>query len=134
MNHRILLAEKLRAAGISSTSQRLDIAEITLSEPKHSSADEVLTALKKDGARVSKATVYNTLNLFCDKGLLKTVVVDPERQYYDSTTHDHHHIYNIDTGELIDVNPEHIQLSVDVKIPENTLPAGTEVILKVKCQ
>ena len=55
------------------------------------------------GSRVSKATVYNTLNLFCERGLLRTVDVDPSRQYYDSSIESHHHFYNVDTGELIDI-------------------------------
>jgi Fur family transcriptional regulator, iron response regulator len=129
---RVHLAQKLKQYNVSVTSQRLDIAQITIASPVHTSADDVLSKLKMDGAHVSKATVYNTLNLFCDKGLLKRVNVDPERQFYDSTTHHHHHLYNIDTGELIDIDKEKISIGFTFDAPHGTEYAGTDVVIKFR--
>lgn len=84
------------------------------------------------GSRVSKATVYNTLNLFCDKGLLRTVNVDPSRQFYDPTVHSHHHFYNVDTGELTDIPQDAISLDVGTPLPTGTEEAGVEVVIRVR--
>src|SRR5690606_41011074 len=73
------LSELLSARGVFPTPQRLDIAEVVLAKPQHLSADQIIARMRRAGSRVSKATVYNTLNLFCERGLLKTVEVDPSR-------------------------------------------------------
>ena len=84
--------------GILPTSQRLEIAAILLEKAQHLSVEQVLTRLRAKDSTVSKATVYNSLNLFGKKGLIKECLVDPERRYYDSTTSPHHHFFNSDTG------------------------------------
>lgn len=134
MKKRIDLAAKLKAHDVRPTSQRLCIAEATISESNHVCAEDVLAYLKGKGAKVSKATVYNTLQLFCEKGLLRTINVDPERQFYDSTTYEHHHLYNVDTGELIDVDHADILVTYSFDVPDGTQHLGTEVILKTKTQ
>jgi Fur family iron response transcriptional regulator len=85
-------------------------------------------------ARVSKATVYNTLNLFCERGLLRTVDVDPIRQFYDSRIEPHHHFFNVDTGELTDIAPELVDLRVAAALPNGTEQAGVEVLVRVRQQ
>jgi Fur family iron response transcriptional regulator len=85
--------------GIFSTPQRMEVAEILLEKPQHMSADQIIERLRAAGSSVSKATVYNTLNLFGERGIVREVMVDPVRKFYDSTTHPHHHFYNADTGE-----------------------------------
>lgn len=54
-------------------------------------------------AENSKATVYNTLNLFRDRGLIREVIVDPKRVFYDPNTEPHQHLYSVDTGEITDI-------------------------------
>jgi Fur family iron response transcriptional regulator len=71
---------------------------------------------------VSKATVYNTLNLFVGEGLAREIHADPERCVYDSTMAPHHHFQNVDTGEMIDIRPEDLAFA---RLPE--LPPGTEI-------
>ena len=115
------IAIRLRAKGVKPTTQRLEIGRLILGSPRHVSADQLLVELRKSGSRVSKATVYNTLNLFAANGLLREVSVDPVRQFYDSTIEPHHHFYNVDTGELTDIPMD--QLAFD-RLPD--LPAGTE--------
>jgi Fur family transcriptional regulator, iron response regulator len=132
MVNRDELAKLLDEKGVMATSQRLDIAELVLTTPQHLSADQVIAAMRKRGARVSKATVYNTLNLFRDRGLLRTVQVDPERQYYDSTSAPHHHFYNVDTGELIDIPVESVRLDVTSDLPPGTEQAGVDVVIRIR--
>ena len=128
------LARRLERHGVQPTSQRLQIAGLILDRPRHVCAEEVLRRLHSLDARVSKATVYNTLKLFCERGLLRTVDVDPVRQYYDSRTEPHHHFFNVDTGELTDIDPREIDLRVLAALPEGTVSAGTEVLIRVREQ
>lgn len=128
------LEQCLARHGVKPTLQRLEIAALMLREPCHLSADQVMAQLRDVGSGVSKATVYNTLHLFSSQGLLREIAVDPSRLFYDSTTTPHHHIYNEDTGELVDVLPDELEVS---RLPQ--LPAGTdahclEVVIRVRNQ
>ena len=89
--------------GITPTLQRVEIAQILFAKPQHLSAEDVLTMVNKTSTQVSKATVYNTLGLFAKEGLIREVIVDPTKVFYDPTTVPHHHFYNVDTGTLIDI-------------------------------
>jgi Fur family iron response transcriptional regulator len=117
---------------ILSTPQRVEIAGILLEKPQHLSAEQIIDRLRASGSRVSKATVYNTLNLFRDRGLVRECVVDPERRFYDSTTEPHHHFYNLDTGELTDIPSENIRFDGLPQFPENGELDSIEVVIKVR--
>lgn len=118
--------------GILSTPQRLEIAEILLKRPQHLSAEQIIDRLRAAGSGVSKATVYNTLNLFSERGLVSECVVDPERRYYDSTTVPHHHFYDLDTGELTDIPAESVRFDGLPKFPENGHLESIEVLIKFR--
>ena len=118
--------------GILPTPQRVEIAEILLARPQHLSADQIIERLRVSGSRVSKATVYNTLNLFGERGIVKEVMVDPVRKFYDSTTRPHHHFYNVDTGELRDIPDEQVACSQLPELPEGTNEESIEVLIKVR--
>jgi Fur family transcriptional regulator, iron response regulator len=126
------ISKLLAEHGLQVTSQRLDIAEYVLSRPQHLSADQILGAMRARGSRVSKATVYNTMNLFSERGIVRTVDVDSDRQYYDSRGEPHHHFYNVDTGELTDIPVGAIRLNVDTALPSGTEQAGVDVIVRVR--
>ena len=128
------LAQLLQQHGVQPTSQRIQIASLILGQHRHVCADEVLRRLHDARARVSKATVYNTLKLFCERGLLRTVDVDPVRQFYDSRIEPHHHFYNVDTGELTDIDPQDIDLNVSATLPTGTISDGAEVLIRVRQQ
>lgn len=112
----------LERHGVRPTSQRLRIAEILLARPRHLTAEQILATLRKSQGRVSKATVYNTLKLFVDQGLLRQIHADPERCVYDSLTAPHHHFQDLDTGEMFDIQPDELSFA---KLPP--LPPGTEM-------
>ena len=78
------IIERLQAHGIYPTQQRIEVAEIMLSRDQHLSADQVMQMVNRGPVSVSKATIYNTLGLFANKGLLREVIVDPSRVFYDS--------------------------------------------------
>lgn len=126
------VAELLQRFGVTPTSQRLDVGQAILSRPQHLSADQIISAVEASGSRVSKATVYNTLNLFCERGLLRTVNVDPARQFYDPTTSNHHHFYNEDTGELVDIAPDAIEFKRMPELPAGTQASGVEVVMRIR--
>jgi Fur family iron response transcriptional regulator len=129
--HRDTISKLLSSHGLQVTTQRLDIAEYVLSKPQHLSAEQILVAMRQRGSRVSKATVYNTLNLFSERGLVRTVEIDPERVYYDSTSHPHHHFYNVDTGELTDIPSDSVRLDLDTSLPEGTEYDGVDIVIRV---
>lgn len=118
--------------GILPTPQRVEIAEILLARPQHLSADQIIERLRVDGSRVSKATVYNTLNLFGERGIVKEVMVDPVRKFYDSTTRPHHHFYNVDTGELQDIPDEQVAFSQLPELPKGTSEESVEVLIRLR--
>ena len=114
------------------TPQRVEIAHILLERPQHLSAEQIIERLKSADSGVSKATVYNTLNLFSARGLIREVMVDPVRKFYDSTTHPHHHFYNVDSGELSDIPDEQVRLNGLPPLPEGTERESIEVLIRVK--
>lgn len=122
----------LQELGVSPTRQRVEIGQLLFCKPQHLSADQVLAMLKGQNAHVSKATVYNTLNLFARKGLLREVFADPEKVFYDSRTQPHHHIYNVDTGELQDLDVDVLSLHGTPPLPHGTESVGVDVVIRVQ--
>ena len=120
--------------GILTTAQRVEIAEILLERPQHMSAEQIIDRLRDAGSNVSKATVYNSLKLFVEKGLVKELIVDPERRFYDSKTHAHHHFYNVDTGRLSDIDEDEVRFADLPELPEGTECEGIELLIRVRAR
>ena len=119
--------------GIRPTAQRLRVAEILLTAPRHLTAEQILASVRETAAgHVSKATVYNTLNLLSSKGILRAISLDPTRIVYDSTTVVHHHFLNEDTGELLDIDPAEVELARLPPLPGGTEASSVEVIIRVR--
>ncbi len=126
------LAERFAAHGILLTPQRAEIAAILLQRPQHLSAEQIIETLRAKGSKVSKATVYNSLKIFSEKGLVIERTVDPERLFYDSSTHPHHHFYNVDSGELSDIPENSLNFATLPKLPPGTRRESIEVVIKVR--
>jgi len=122
----------LREHHISPTIQRIEIAQILLSKMQHLSAEQVLAVVNVDKPKVSKATVYNTLGLFARKGLIKELIIDPSKVFYDSNVSDHHHFYNVDTHELMDISSEQLSVGSLPTLPDGTETDGVDVIIRVR--
>lgn len=132
MQYRDKIVQRLKNHGISPTEQRVQIAQLLFARPQHLSAEQVLSVLNENGPVVSKATIYNTLGLFAAKGLIREVIVDPSKVFYDSNTSNHHHFFNLDTGELQDIHAEQIQINLQSQLPQGTESVGVDVIVRVK--
>lgn len=124
----------LEQRGIRPTAQRLQVAEILLTAPRHLTAEQILGRLRESSGRVSKATVYNTLNLFVGQGLAREIHADPERCVYDSTMTPHHHFQNVDTGEMIDIRPEDLAFASLPPLPEGTEIESVDVVIRVRAR
>lgn len=104
MNNRDDIINKLRSSGVTPTTQRVEIAQILFARPQHLSAEQILKMVNEESnSTASKATIYNTLGLFAKKGLVKEVIVDPSKVFYDSNVSKHFHFFNTDTGLLTDI-------------------------------
>ena len=126
------IIEKLQGAGVTPTQQRIEIAQILFAKPQHLSAEQVMNLVNVDRPRVSKATVYNTLGLFAEKGLVKEVIVDPSKVFYDSNVSNHHHFYLLDSGELMDIETDELRIENIPTLPEGTVTDGIDVVIRVR--
>ncbi len=125
------LVVMLRNAGITPTHQRIKIGEVLFSREQHLSAEQVLAAVNQEDDEVSKATVYNTLGVFAEHGLLREVIVDPSKVFYDSNVSKHHHLFYSDTGELEDIADENIEVSKLPNLPSDLQIEEVDVIIRV---
>ncbi len=93
----------LRDRGIQPSAQRLAVAQYALTTEDHPSADQVWARVRKSFPMISRATVYNTLNLFVAKGLLQPLVLAEGKVVFDPKVDRHHHFIDEDTGSIHDV-------------------------------
>jgi len=126
------MAELLRAHDINPTHQRIEIAYALFSRQEHLSADRVMTLVNDRHAETSKATVYNTLNLFLEKGLIREVIVDPSKVFYDPNTGPHHHLYEVDSGRLTDIMADDVRIEGLPELPKGMETVGIDLIVRVR--
>ena len=126
------LAEKLRAHGITPTHQRIEIAHALFSRREHLSADQIMAIVNERHSETSKATVYNTLNLFLEKKLIREVIVDPNKVFYDPNTCVHYHMYDVETGELTDIDAKAIRVSGLPALPQGMVNEGMDIVIRVR--
>ncbi len=126
------LIERLKAVGLRPTRQRLALAKL-LFEPgnRHVSAERLHAEAVEAQVRVSLATVYNTLHQFTAVGLLREVVVEPGRSYFDTTVEDHHHFYFQDTGRIEDIPGDDLRVLDLPEAPAGTRVARVDIIVRV---
>ncbi len=126
------IAERLRSHGIAPTHQRIEIANALFTRCEHQSADQIMAVVNAHHSETSKATVYNTLRLFLEKGLVREVIVDPSKIFYDPNTVPHHHFYNLDSGELTDIPVDSLQVAGMPTLPEGMLAESIDVIVRIR--
>ncbi|MGH8285846.1 MAG: Fur family transcriptional regulator [Steroidobacteraceae bacterium] len=126
------LEHRLASCGIRPTAQRAQIAALLLSAPQHLSAEQIIARLRASGARVSKATVYNTLNLFAAHGLIRQLSVDGTRAWFDSNVDAHYHFHDVDAGTLIDVAVPEVEFSRLPSPPPGTEVAGIDLVIRLR--
>ena len=126
------VSERLRALGIVPTHQRIEIAFVLLERCEHLSADQILALVNARHAETSKATVYNTLRLFLEKQLIRELIVDPSRVFYDPNTAPHHHFYDVVTGQLTDIPADAVRVEALPAPPPGTVTDGVDVIIRTR--
>ena len=122
----------LREKGINPTRQRIELAFALFSRMEHLSADQILAIVNERNPEVSKATVYNTLRLFVEYGLVKALVIDPARIFYDPNVAPHYHMYDVVTGELTDVPAGSIRVSGLPQLPPGVVAEGVDVVVRTR--
>lgn len=127
--------QRLRAANLRPTRQRLALVKI-LFEPgdRHVTAEALHGEAMNAGVRVSLATIYNALHQFTDAGLLRQVVVDGSRTYFDTNIDDHHHFYLEEDGSLMDIPGEGISVTGLPPAPRGHAARRVDVIVRVARQ
>lgn len=100
----------LQEHGIQPSAQRVAVAEFVLHTLEHPSADKVLAGVQKTFPMISRATVYNTLHLFVEQGLLRELHLAPDSVLFDPNTDRHHHFIEEGTGRIYDVPWDHIEV------------------------
>jgi Fur family iron response transcriptional regulator len=126
------LIERLRQHGVRSTVPRLRIARVMLAAPRHLDAEQVAAALRGSGRPISKATVYNTLNLFAQCGLLRPLTVGMGKTCFDSNVSAHFHFQDEQTGSLIDLPLPDVQFARLPSPPPGMEVAGIELLIRVR--
>ncbi len=126
-------AELLRRAGLRPTRQRLELAQLLFADgDRHLTAEGLHGAAQSTGIKVSLATVYNTLHQFTQSGLLRQVVVDSARTYFDTNIGNHQHFYCEDEGRLIDIPGETIAVAGVPAPPKGTAIERVDVVIRVR--
>ena len=103
-----------------------------LARPQRVCAEDVYRMLVRDGTPVSRAAVYNTLGLFARKRLVRELVVGSDKVLYDSNTASHDHLYDVDTGELTDIEPGAVVVDALPSLPAGTRVERVDVVIRVR--
>ena len=126
------MANLLRTHGINPTHQRIEIAYALFGRQEHLSADQIMVAVNDRHSETSKATVYNALNLFKQHKLIREVIVDPSKVFYDPNTSPHHHFFNLETSELTDIDATAVQINGLPQLPKGMVMEGVDVIVRIR--
>jgi len=126
------IADRLRGGGIALTLQRLVIARVLLSRPIHLTADQVWARARVIMPEISRATVYNTLDLFERSNLLRRLIIDSEKVVFDSNTAPHHHLYDASTGEVTDISPGELKVIGMPSLPPGMELEDVDVVVRIR--
>ena len=124
--------ERLKAAGLRPTKQRLALAKLLFDQDdRHVTAEQLHAEADDSRVVVSLATIYNTLHQFTRSGLLREVVVEQGRSYFDTNTSEHHHFFNESTGELADIPSSPILVDDLPTPPDGTRISRIDVVVRL---
>ena len=121
-----------RDLNVTPTKQRLDLAKLIFAKKQHFTAADLISLADNKGLNISMATVYNTLSLLEDKGMLKTINIDNELKFYDTNMENHHHLYNTTMSTLTDIAHDRVAFAELPELPKTLEIESTELLIKVK--
>jgi len=121
-----------RDLNVTPTKQRLDLAKLIFAKKQHFTASDLISLANKNGLNISMATVYNTLSLLEDKGMLKTINIDNELKFYDTNMENNHHLYNTTMSTLTDIAHDRVSFAELPELPKTLEIESTELLIKVK--
>ena len=126
--------EWLSGAGLRPTRQRLSLAGLLVGDgqDRHVTAESLYASVQASGEKVSLATVYNTLRAFCEAGLLREIMVDGAKSYFDTNMTDHPHFFWEDSQELMDAPNEELQISRLPCAPDGTEVSKVDVVIRLR--
>jgi Fur family transcriptional regulator, iron response regulator len=127
------MAGRLRAVGLRVTRPRLALAQLLFDgDDRHITAEQLFGEAYAASIPVSLATVYNVLHQFTTSGLLREVVVEPGRSYFDTNIDHHHHFFCEASGALQDIAGQDLTVSGIPLPPSGTEISCVEVIVRVR--
>ena len=121
-----------RDLNVTHTKQRVDLAQLIFAKKQHFTAADLISLADKNRLNISMATVYNTLSLLEDKGMLKTINIDNELKFYDTNLENHHHLYNTTMSTLTDIAHDRVTFAELPELPNTLEIESTELLIKVK--
>jgi Fur family iron response transcriptional regulator len=129
----VTVLERLRAAGLRPTRQRMALAKLLFARGhRHVSAEQLFNEAKAQRVDVSLATVYNALHDFTAKDLLREISIDSSSSYFDTNTGNHHHFYFERSGRLEDIADDQVQIAALPEPPGGAEVSRVDVIIRVK--
>ncbi len=127
-------ADWLAKAGLRPTRQRMALAHLLVGDGQHRhvTAESLFAAARAAGDSVSLATVYNTLKVFSEAGLLREITVNGAKSYFDTDTSNHPHFFWEDSGELSDAPDEDLEIARLPKAPEGAEISKVDVVIRLR--
>ena len=133
MSNNCIFIDKLRASGLRPTKQRINICKLLFDrqETFHFTIESLKNILSKKNNKISLATVYNTIHAFKKKGYLKEISINTDKSYFDTNVTNHHHFYNEQTKEIIDLDDRHVgKIKINKANPGKKIKS-IEVLVKI---
>ena len=127
--------DKLRASGLRPTKQRLAICKVLFSrkETFHFTMEQLKKIIEKNAKKkISVATLYNTVQVFKEKGYLKEISLKGNKTFFDTNTKHHHHFYDENISRLVDIEDKNISVNYLPKIPSGKKIKSIEVLVKIE--
>tara|TARA_Y100000590_G_scaffold255363_1_gene286742 strand:- start:202 stop:618 length:417 start_codon:yes stop_codon:yes gene_type:complete len=126
--------ERLRTSGLRPTKQRLAICKILFDRKNtfHFTIEKLKKIMEnKSNKKISIATLYNTIGAFKKKGYIKEIFLKGNKTFFDTNTKNHHHFYDEDMSQLIDIDNENISVNYLAKMPNGKKIKSVEVLVKI---
>jgi Fur family peroxide stress response transcriptional regulator len=99
---------KLKKAGLKVTPQRHAVLEAVYELGNHPTVEQIQTYIRSSHPNVATGTVYNVLEVFIEKGLIRRVKTERDAMRYDSIMKNHHHLYCVESDRIEDYLDEEL--------------------------